>query len=160
MLESETPKHLPSPQQKKGLRIGGLLLLLFCPLWFLCAGALYQDAREKEASWVKAPGRVLRLVAETSTGSSTVYHPLFEYATADGRTFRVRSNHGSNPPGYEVGESVPVLYSPEKPDEAVIHSFGSLYFAPLVLAIMGAAQFLLGAFLSYAGRRRPNREQA
>ena len=55
------------------------------------------------------------------------------------------SSTATNPPGYAKGEKIEVLYFPAKPQEARINSFFSLWGGSVILGVMGAIFFLIGA---------------
>lgn len=74
----------------------------------------------------------------SSSGSSTTYAPVVEFtAPESGQTITFTSNSSSNPPAYDEGDDVTVLYDPAEPEEARIDSFMSLWFLPLLLLVMG-----------------------
>jgi hypothetical protein len=72
-----------------------------------------------------------------------------EFSSADGRFHHVQMTEGSSAPSHEVGEAVTVLYSPERPLEARIQSFGSsalMWVLPGTTGILGLA--FLGAVMA------------
>lgn len=81
----------------------------------------------KRASHVE--GRVSRL----HVGGS---HPEIEYS-AEGKNFRYPQ--GGMIFGYQVGETVEVLYDPQNPGKAILNRFGALYGFHAVFLVMGIA---------------------
>ena len=66
------------------------------------------------------------------------------------RGIEFRSGNGSNPPLYEVGEKVPVLYLPGRPGAAVIDTFIELWLGPVIYTGLG---LLLLGFHGFAWLR-------
>jgi hypothetical protein len=64
-------------------------------------------------------------------------YPVVEFTTADGTWRTFRSSTGSNPPSYEEGERVEVLYRADSPEDAQINGFASLWLLPLVFGGIG-----------------------
>jgi hypothetical protein len=81
-------------------------------------------------------GTVIDLKVQVSR-KSRVYFPLFQFQTPNGEIIKVESNMGSNPPGYQVGQAVPIIYNANNPSKAEINSFWSLWFLAIFLLGMG-----------------------
>lgn len=79
-----------------------------------------------------AIGTVVRLEESESNEGGTVYSPVVEF-TANGQTHSFESGNASDPPDYEVGDEVKVLYDPAAPNEARIESFAELWLMPILL---------------------------
>lgn len=110
--------------------------------------ALGVSTRHFVASAQHAEGTVIDLLpSRSSSGDSVLYSPVVEFKTPDGREFEVRSSVASDPPSYHEGEKVTVLYRPEAPGNAQISGFFSLWGGTLVLGILGAVFFSIGAAL-------------
>lgn len=120
-------------------------------------GALRDGARTE--------GTVVDVVARTSTTEdsdgrsreSTAYHPTVRFR-ADGRTYTFTSSTGSDPPAYEVGDRVPVVYDPADPGDARVNTFWSLYLAPIVLGGLAVVFLAVGVPLFRHGRSRLRRD--
>jgi hypothetical protein len=105
-----------------------------------CGYGFYHHSQNFLATCVHADGTVIENVpAQMSGDSSTVYYPKFSFQTPDGQTHTVKSDTGSSPASYSVGQHVQVLYTPGNPDNAKPHAFWSLWLAPTVFTIMGIA---------------------
>lgn len=70
--------------------------------------------------------------------------PRVVFVDNDGREHVVDGTVSSEPPSYEIGEKVGVLYDPARPDEAIIDSFLERYFVVLMLGGMGGLFTLIG----------------
>lgn len=92
---------------------------------------------------VSQQGSVIDL-ERSKSDDSYVYHPVVSFVTPDDQTIEFRSSVGSNPPSYQVGETVEVIYLPMEPHKAKINSFFSLWFVEMILAILGLVFFLIG----------------
>ncbi|CAJ0704830.1 DUF3592 domain-containing protein [Ralstonia holmesii] len=112
---------------------------------------------------LKTQGTVSELVWRESSDSKKrkdagVYVPVVEFLTQEGRHVRITGLSGSNPPAYEEGDTVTVLYDPASPKDAVIDSFGERGAGPLILNTLGAVFALIGgSVLAMLWRRRKQR---
>ena len=88
-------------------------------------------------------GQVINLLEQESEDSTT-YAPVIRYSDFDGENHEFVSSSSSNPPAYEIGESVEVLYLKSNPETAEIKSFFSLWGAATIMLIMGIGFFSLG----------------
>lgn len=91
-----------------------------------------------------AEGIVVELLV-SRTSDSITYRPLVEFIAQNGLVIEFAPTTGSNPARYSEGEQVEVLYLTERPSDAKINDFFSLWGVALILAAMGAVFFLAGA---------------
>ncbi|MEN2402185.1 DUF3592 domain-containing protein [Flavobacterium sp. MC2016-06] len=119
--------------------IFGLIGLVFF------SGSLYsyldQQAFLKRAE--KVQGTVIELIVNRSNNSTT-FTPVVFFTTKDGKEIEFTSSISSNPPSYNQGESVEMVYDPTNPSDATINAFSSLYMGPLIFGIFGLVFFLVG----------------
>jgi hypothetical protein len=83
-----------------------------------------------------------------------VAYPVVEFTAADGMPRTFRSSTGSNPPSYEQGERVEVLYRADSPEDARINGFASLWLLPLIFGGIGLVIGGIGTAVAVLGRRR------
>lgn len=83
------------------------------------------------------------------SSQSRAYHPILRYRTQEGVTKEIVSSVGSNPPRYKKGDTVAVLYDPANPDDMRIHSFGSVWIVPMILAFVGVIFIVVGTVLTF-----------
>ncbi|SCK60230.1 Protein of unknown function (DUF3592) [Streptomyces sp. SceaMP-e96] len=83
-----------------------------------------------------------------------VAYPVVEFTSADGKPRRFQSSTGSNPPSYEKGERVEVLYRADSPEDARINGFASLWLLPLIFGGTGFAISVGGTAVATARRWR------
>ncbi len=110
--------------------LAGLLLLGAALYLYLRQRQFLRRARE-------ATGVVVALTQSPGEGGS-LQHPVVEFQTANGEVVEFESPVGQNPPAYQVGQRVPVLYDPGRPEAATIRSFVSLWLWCLVTGLLGA----------------------
>jgi hypothetical protein len=75
------------------------------------------------------------------------YAPVFQFKTLSGESIQVAEMIYSNPPQFQAGQVVDVLYDPQNPKRARINKGSSLYFVPLLLGGMGLLFFGIGVVL-------------
>ena len=116
---------------------------------------LYQDTQNFTQGALTGDGVVTELVrARSSDSNSSTYRPVVEFHTDDGSLVEVTSTMGSNSPSFRVGESVQVYYHADRPHQAKINSFLSLWGLPLIFGGIGGIFFLVGFVMIYMARRR------
>ncbi|MEV1080539.1 DUF3592 domain-containing protein [Streptomyces sp. NPDC050211] len=81
-------------------------------------------------------------------------YPVVEFTSADGTPRTFRESTGSNPPSYEEGERVEVLYRADSPEDARINGFASLWLLPLIFGGIGLVIAGIGTAVAMVGRRR------
>ena len=101
----------------------------------------------------------LILIKSTSKGKTSItYKPKVRFVTKKGQTVFFTANHSSNPPSYDLGEPVSVLYSPENPRWAIIKNFGGTFgLFSWSLAFVGGALVLI--IIGIRKKRRLIRQQ-
>lgn len=117
------------------------LVLFLLGFWVLSIGLRrLRNARYRIRHQQRSAGTVVDHIAgsfQSAQGrSETVYHPVIEFTTLQGRqvTFKSGLGTGRKQP---VGHAVKVLYDPQTPEEAMVYAFGPLYFVPIVAGILG-----------------------
>ncbi|WP_330476755.1 DUF3592 domain-containing protein [Streptomyces platensis] len=126
---------------------------MFLVLGLVLAGAtasFLSDAKRTRGSVVSLEWR------EDDHGEdhTPVAYPVVEFTSADGMPRRFQSSTGSNPPSYEKGDRVEVLYRADSPADARINGFASLWLLPLVFGGTGLAMLVGGTAVATARRWR------
>jgi hypothetical protein len=104
---------------------------------------------------VPAKGTVVNLIPEyDEENDSTNYAPVFSFAAGDGKIYTIKSGVATNPPGFEVGQNVKVLYVPSHPANAKLASFRQLWFVTVLCVGLGVFFTTAGYFLLRFERRR------
>jgi hypothetical protein len=108
---------------------GNLFLGAFC-LWG--AYAAYQGWRLQNEG-LTTTGTVVRLEeSDSGEGGCCVYSPVVEF-TINGQTHSFESDNASDPPAYQVGEVVDVIYDPSDPDTAQINKWSERWLFPIII---------------------------
>ncbi|MQY36366.1 hypothetical protein SRB17_43650 [Streptomyces sp. RB17] len=90
----------------------------------------------------------------TRVRDKSMAYPVVEFTSADGTRRTFRDSTGSNPPAYEEGERVEVLYRAASPEDARIDGFASLWLLPLVFGGIGLVVAGIGTAVALATRGR------
>jgi hypothetical protein len=118
----------------------------FC-LWGLYAGWV---SWRLETTGESAQGTVVRMLEQDdSEGGCCVYVPVVEFS-ANGSRYTLEGDTASDPPQYEVGETVPVLYDPADPDTAQIDKWLERWLMPVILV---PAMLLAAALVNFVTLR-------
>ncbi len=131
----------------------------------LC-GALSElcHALEIKQSWSRAEGTITDVTTFASSSSGSrgrgggrllFYLPHVAFTAADGRRYEVRGHAGEQKrprraSSYYRGKKVTVLYPPENPQKAMIHSWGELYSLSLVFLVFGLAAGAFGGVILFS----------
>lgn len=103
---------------------------------------------------VQTPGIVVDLDYSRDSDGDGSYRPVVEYRDSEGRTRTYHSSTGSNPPSYDVGERVTIIYQRDNPTRAIIDGFFDRWFLPVFLLCFGGIFAIVGWGLFYAYFRR------
>lgn len=80
--------------------------------------------------------------------------PEVKFRTEQGREIQFTSSVSSKPPSYSVGETVEVIYQPDRPDEAEVNSFMTLWLGVMIVGALGTVFSLIGLALVFALGRK------
>jgi hypothetical protein len=99
-------------------------------------------------------GTVVRLEeSNSSEGGCCVYSPVIEF-NADGQIHSFEGGNASDPPAYEVGEVVNVIYDPADPGTAQINKWTERWLFPiLIIPAMIVTAVILNFFMIRAWMR-------
>ena len=112
--------------------VGGLLALIGVFL-FIRTRIFIGKAQEVK-------GTVIQMVysrTSSSSGSGGGYAPVYQFKTLDGQNIVIQDSVSTNPPRFQVGQEIDVLYESGNPQKARINKWMNLYFAPVLLGGMG-----------------------
>ncbi len=128
----------------KDLDILKYMFMLFGIAKMAVALFLYQGTQSFLTEAARAEGTVVNFM-QTDSSHGVTYAPVVHFVNRNNETTVFVSSTSSNPPGYEKGEKVEVLYFPAKPQDARINSFFSLWGGSVIFGVMGTIFFLIGA---------------
>lgn len=138
-------------------RLMGRLVLILGLAMLAFAGYQAIDQIAFGLSAAHADGVVIDLVQDRRPGfpTRTVFAAVVEFRDAGGAMHRFVEPVSTNPPAYDRGAPVPVLYDPVVPDKAVIDGFWGRYFTAALFSGLGMILLILhAAFLSPTTLRR------
>lgn len=146
------------PAYKDSLKSFGIVGVIFAMIGFLMlfGGGLWAHSVSnfKERA-ILVEGEVIDLVSRSGSDSTT-YAPKYRFVVNEQQVYTVVSRSSSNPPAYDIGEKVPVLYDPADPMDARIDGFLGLWFGPTLLAGMGTVFALVSLIPAVLYWRRRN----
>lgn len=132
------------------------LIPLGVGLLFLVISILVSSSMRKFVSKAQqTQGTIVDMVlsrgsSSSSTNASYTYAPVFEFRAISGQMIRVQESVSSNPPQFQVGETVEVLYDPEDPQNARINKWSNLYLFPTLFGVIGLLITAIGVAVGYS----------
>jgi hypothetical protein len=117
------------------------------------AGAMRANTRSFLAHASAAQGTVVALQSKRSSDGSTTYSPVVRFKHG-AQLIEFTSQTSSSPPGYHVGETVPVRYLETNPYDAKLDSYFSLWGGALIVGGLGAVFLLIGGGMILVPLRR------
>jgi hypothetical protein len=125
--------------------VANLFFAGFC-LWGVYAG---YTSYTLEQNGVKTIGTVIEMdESDSGEGGCCVYSPVIEFVANNDQTYTFEGDNASDPPAYEVGEEVSVLYDPANPDTAQINKWTERWLMPIILIpAMLLAALILNFFM-------------
>jgi hypothetical protein len=112
-----------------------LVVIVFGLGCIACGVWMMRNMKRAAAKSIPAQAKVVDVECEMAITGPSVYFPVFEFTTAEGRQVRVRSSIGSAQKLHEVGDLVDILYDKENPEELIQKGSPAATFAVLVLFI-------------------------
>lgn len=104
---------------------------------------LYSNTSSFLESAVTTDGMVTKLITSRSNNSDT-YAPVVQFQDMGGNVIEFKSSVSSNPPSYNRGERVEVLYNPGDSADAKIKSFFPLWGGAMIVGFLGVVFTILG----------------
>lgn len=116
------------------------------------------DTRDFIAVAARADGEVVRLERRMGSDDSSTYYPVVRFQSPNRQeAIEFESGSGSNPPAFEEGEVVAVLYHPEYPRNAKIDSFFQLWGLAVILGGIGIVFVIIPVGSWFFSMRRKKR---
>jgi hypothetical protein len=130
--------------------LANLFFMAFCLWGVYAAFTAYKLDTDGEVT----TGTVIQLEeSSTQEGGCCVYSPVVQFQV-NGQTYTFDGGNASDPPAYEVGESVSVIYDPADPNTAQINKWTERWLFPfIIIPAMTFASILVTFFLVRAWRR-------
>jgi hypothetical protein len=93
---------------------------------------------------------------DATENTGVTYAPVISY-DVQGRTYTYESGSSSDPPAYDVGEKVGLLYRPDDPEDVRINSWFDLWFLPAMLGVGGVVVAIVAIVMMVGAIRRRSR---
>lgn len=122
----------------------------------IITAALAGVRASETAGFRHAEGTVVAQVVRKS-GRSDGYSPVIEFSTPGGAQARFTSGVINNPPVYEIGERLPVIYAPDDPSHAFIARFWEIWLLPMIFFFIGMPFVIAGSVCFVVSRKRAGR---
>jgi hypothetical protein len=136
---------------RRMIRFLGWVLVVVSAILLIAFVVSFVITRRFVDSATRAEGTIVKLIEARDSDSGPMYRPVFTFRDSNEVEHEVQSSVGSNPPAFKVGDQVKVLYTKERPENATLDSFMSVWFFPLVIGICGATHLVIGlVFLGLA----------
>lgn len=136
----------------KTINIIKYLFTIIGAIILLGTSFMYKNTRGFIDKSITSQATVIDLVySRSSSSNSVMYTPVVQFTDGNGNEIEFLSSSSSNPPSYNVGEEIEVLYNQENPNEAKIKSYFSIWGGVTILGILGFIFFGVGGsiFLYY-----------
>lgn len=112
--------------------IVGFLLFSMAVIMYIRIRLFINTAQEVKGTVVEM---VYRRKSTKRSGGG--YLPVYQFRTVDGKKITAKDSLSRNPPQFQVGQEIDVLYNPENPHHARINKWVNLYFLPALLGGIG-----------------------
>ena len=120
------------------LIFGGLGVILLA-----IAGIVYFREQKFLSAAEQVSGTVVDLDLSSDSDGSSAFCPVIEFNTKTGEPVRYYGNVCSNPPSYQIGETVDVVYDPQDITHVQMTGFWSQYTGVVVLSCIGLPFLLI-----------------
>ena len=90
-------------------------------------------------------------ISTDDDGTRYLYYPIIEYM-AGREKVSVQMDSGSNPPAYSIGDTVTILYNPNKVKEFIVKGEQTTNIFSIVFMILGVCVTGYGTFILFKER--------
>ncbi len=116
------------------------LLILLAGIWLYVRTQRFVGAARQTTA---------RVVDMQIDEEGETYYPIFEFTTVEGTMLRTKGSTGSNPPAHQVGDTVSILYDPQRPENACEYKFADLWALPSMALGLGGLFTLICLLLLF-----------
>lgn len=126
-----------------------VLFLAFGIVLLLISLYIILRIRRFTANAVQTTGTIIALEPRPSQTvlegrNRIIYHPVVSYRTQEGLEIIFTGSTGNNPPNYQEGQEIDVMYNRKHPDQARISSLWMVYLAPILYLCLGLLCIIIG----------------
>lgn len=115
-------------------------------LFFAIGSGLTYRQRALEKEGIEARGVVVDLQENYDSDGSS-YAPVVQFKTENGQSVTFTSSYSANPPSYDVGDTVTVVYPLETPEDAIIKGDGQVLH--IIFMLLGGLVAAVGFYLAF-----------
>jgi hypothetical protein len=141
-----------------GRRIGYFLMgVVFFIAGIAMVGWGYVNVKSKidGSVYVKTEATVISMREVPATQDAGItWAPVLKFKDKKGIEHTFESTVSSDPPAYETGEKVEVLYPEGKPEDVFINSFTEKWLTPILLGVAGLIMFIVNIWMVFTAFRR------
>ncbi len=109
----------------------------------------YNNTKTLEAEGIRTKAKVVSLI-QVSGDKGYTYKPVFEYTDRTNTVVRFNSSVSSNPPAYNIGNSVMIIYAKNGDDRKVVSFWGLYRWTIVLLAIASPLLIIGGGYFLYS----------
>ncbi len=128
------------------LLLGGTIFTFLGVLFIGIGGFIWHGNTQFQQRALVTKGRVIDMRASRSD-DGTVYYPVVSYRLRDGALRQLESSVGTNPPRFQVGDEVEVLYDPQKISDVRLKADVEFAVIPIVFIGVGVLFAVIGMFI-------------
>ncbi len=126
--------------------LGGTIFTFLGVLFIGIGGFIWHGNTQFQQRALVTKGRVIDMRASRSD-DGTVYYPVVSYRLQDGALRQLESSVGTNPPRFQVGDEVEVLYDPQKISDVRLKADVEFAVIPIVFIGVGVLFAVIGVFI-------------
>jgi hypothetical protein len=121
-----------------------MLILVLSALLAATAVCLWIRVRNRLSKSIYAEGEVIRYLEIPEGRGRTSKAPVIRYTASDGSSHLVNSSVFSNPPAFNIGDRIQVVYTERKPHEAEYVGLFAQWGVVMITGGMAVVLFILG----------------
>lgn len=130
-------------------RLSACFMLMIAGSGFFLAGLSSAAPNfNLQSNGVRTEGEVVGL-EKRGQGEKASFSPIFVFTNSAGKTFECTGAASSNPPQYEVGDIIPVIYLPSEPHKALPDTYYEKWSLLAAFGSVGSALILIGMILLF-----------
>ncbi len=141
-------------RQAKNMRLAGPLLLIGGLLMIWGGVHIGTSLAELLQYGVTAKGQVVAMQSRASASGD--YYAVVAFTDASGTQRQFEDSISTNPPEFQAGDIVTVLYLPHDPQHSAMIDRGTAnYLGPVLLLLFGTVFSIVGGVMTRRSRHRP-----
>ena len=126
-------------------------MLLFAILPLALGGWSYFNSKDFISRSHATSGEVIELIENSGSEGGSTYAPRVRYTDSTGSVIEATSRTSSNPPKYQPGDKIEVLYDPETPQDFRTQDWFSLWGLSIIGVSIGVFTLIFAALVAFLG---------